>query len=154
MKINWPLLAAGAGALVVGAIWAFRLATPGSGQGAILRPDDAALVARGQRIYQRECASCHGADLQGQPGWRTGPGKAPPHDASGHTWHHPDAMLVMVTAEGTQRRGGAMPAFAEKLSREDIIAVLSWIKSRWPKEIRAAHDRMNRRMNGRGAGRG
>ena len=145
MKVNWTAVMAGVGIAAVGAIWAGRLLDAGTGGAALLRPDDAALVARGEEVYRKNCASCHGADLRGQPGWQTTAGKAPPHDASGHTWHHPDRMLVMVTRQGTMRRGGAMPGFGESLSEEDIVAVLSYIKSRWPEEIRAAHDRINAR---------
>ena len=35
-----------------------------------LRPDDAALTARGEQVYREHCASCHGARLEGQPDWR------------------------------------------------------------------------------------
>lgn len=152
---------AAAGVVLVAAIWwAGRPAPtssgttgvgniPGSGN-VLLRPDDAALVARGERIYAQNCASCHGADLKGQPGWRRNPRLAPAHDETGHTWHHPDPLLVAVTRDGTVFRGGAMPPFGNVLSEEDIIAVLSFIKSRWPEPIRAAHDRINARAGGRG----
>ena len=149
MKVNWTAVVAGVGIAAVGAIWAGRLLDAGSGAGAILRPDDTRLVARGEEIYRKNCASCHGADLRGQPGWQTTAGKAPPHDATGHTWHHPDQMLVMVTKLGTMQRGGAMPAFGSQLSDDDIVAVLSYIKSRWPDEIRATHDRINARSASR-----
>lgn len=151
MKVNWMAVVVGVGIAAVGSIWAGRLLGTGSGGGTILRPDDARLVARGEEVYRKNCASCHGADLRGQPGWQTTAGKAPPHDATGHTWHHPDPMLVMVTRQGTMRRGGAMPGFAGNLSDEDIVAVLSYIKSRWPDEIRATHDRINARYSA-GAG--
>ena len=55
----------------------------------VLRPDDAAVLAQGQRVYVAHCAACHGAQLESQPNWRErGPDgrlPAPPHDASGHT---------------------------------------------------------------------
>jgi mono/diheme cytochrome c family protein len=38
-----------------------------------------------------------------------------------------------------------MPAYAGVLGDDDIIAVLSWIKSQWPAEIRRRHDEMNAR---------
>jgi mono/diheme cytochrome c family protein len=37
-----------------------------------------------------------------------------------------------------------MPAFEDVLDDADIVAVLSFIKSTWPEEIRKRHDRMNR----------
>lgn len=121
-----------------------------------LTPDDAAVVARGREVYAAECAACHGAELQGQPNWQQrntdGLLPAPPHDASGHTWHHPDAMLFALTKHGPQAVAGpqyssAMPAYAETLGDADILAVLSYIKSTWPADIRARHDDINARYD-------
>ena len=65
---------------------------------------DRSLVARGEPLYQQHCASCHGARLEGQPEWqsRNAQGRlpAPPHDDSGHTWHHDDDVLFEVTKFG------------------------------------------------------
>jgi mono/diheme cytochrome c family protein len=112
-------------------------------------PGDRGLVARGQIVYERQCATCHGLRLEGQPGWQTRlPNErmpAPPHDASGHSWHHPDEYLFGVTKEGLVPGKYAppgyqsdMPAFGDKLSDDDIWAVLAYIKSYWPGEIRRA----------------
>ena len=119
----------------------------------LLRPDDAKLVALGQKVYATQCAACHGQRLEGQPNWRQrgadGRLPAPPHDASGHTWHHPDDLLFRITKYGVVKAvdlkdyDSAMPAFEGRLSDEEIVAVLSWIKSQWPPEIRARLDRMN-----------
>jgi len=118
-----------------------------------LRPADSQLTARGASIYAAQCASCHGANLQGQPNWRErGPDgllPAPPHDASGHTWHHPDSVLIRITRDGVAAVAGdpnyrtAMPVYRGLMSDEDIVAVLSWIKSRWPSDVRAKHDQIN-----------
>lgn len=120
-----------------------------------LRPDDAATVALGKKVYDAQCASCHGAQLQGQPNWQTrdaqGRLPAPPHDATGHTWHHPDELLFRITKLGVAKAANlqgydsAMPAYEGKLSDEEIVAALSWIKSQWPAEIRRRHDEMNRK---------
>jgi mono/diheme cytochrome c family protein len=122
--------------------------------GVRLRPDDAATVALGRKVYDAHCASCHGARLQGQPNWqqRDAQGRlpAPPHDATGHTWHHPDEMLFRITKLGVAKAANlqgydsAMPAYESTLSDEEIIAALSWIKSQWPAEIRRRHDELNR----------
>ena len=119
-----------------------------------LRPDDAALVALGQRIYGEQCAACHGLRLEGQANWRErGPDgrlPAPPHDASGHTWHHPDDLLFQITKYGVakvaklQDYATAMPVYEGVLSDDEIVAVLSWIKSQWPADIRSRHDQLNR----------
>ena len=65
---------------------------------------DAEVLLAGRTLYQTHCASCHGADLEGQPNWQTplpnGRLPAPPHDATGHTWHHPDGVLFRITRDG------------------------------------------------------
>ena len=98
--------------------------------------------------------SCHGAKLEGQPNWQTRlPNDrlpAPPHDKTGHTWHHNDALLFKITKLGTKALAGDdyetdMRGFSGELSDKEIIAVLSYIKSTWPAEIRQRHDQMNKR---------
>ena len=105
---------------------------------------DAAQVAHGRALYDQHCASCHGRNLEGQPDWqsRNAQGKlpAPPHDATGHTWHHDDRVLFEVTKYGMSKHAppgyqSDMLAFGDTLSDEDIIAVLAYIKSRWPEAI-------------------
>ena len=142
--------AAVAAALAAYAVWsASRPAEPVYR----LRPDDPALKATGQRIYAAQCAVCHGASLEGQPNWRErGPDgrlPAPPHDASGHTWHHPDEVLFRITKHGVAKVANlkdyvsAMPLYDGVLGDEEIVAVLSWIKAQWPADIRARHDDLN-----------
>ncbi|MGE3376498.1 MAG: cytochrome c [Vicinamibacteria bacterium] len=115
---------------------------------------DRARVALGERIYAQQCASCHGARLEGQPNWRSrqpnGRLPAPPHDESGHTWHHPDRLLFAITKEGLVPPHAPagyesdMPAFAGKLSDDEIWAVLAFIKSRWTSpEVREARAQMS-----------
>ncbi len=119
-----------------------------------LKPDDAEVVAQGQKIYAAECAACHGAQLQGQPNWKqrmpNGRLPAPPHDETGHTWHHPDEALFNITKHGLQYAAGPdyqsdMPAYGGTLTDAEIIAVLSYIKSEWPPDARATHDEINKR---------
>lgn len=106
--------------------------------------DDSAQVALGARLYAERCASCHGAKLEGQPNWQeplsNGRMPAPPHDASGHTWHHSDAELLTITKKGLAAvvpgYESDMPAFEGTLSDEEIRAVLAFIKSTWPKTER------------------
>ena len=110
----------------------------------------------GQKVYAESCAACHGAQLEGQPNWRkrlpNGLLPAPPHDASGHTWHHDDQLLFDYTkfggADGMARRGvegvaSGMPAFETQLSDQKILDVLAFIRSTWPVEIQAEQARRN-----------
>ena len=117
-------------------------------------PGDAARVALGERVYAQHCASCHGATLEGQPNWRSrmpnGRLPAPPHDETGHTWHHADGVLFGITKNGlvppNAPAGYAsdMPAFAGQLSDDEIWAVLAFIKSRWTApEVREARAQMS-----------
>lgn len=115
-------------------------------------------LAQGERVYAENCASCHGANLEGQPNWRrlneNGRLPAPPHDATGHTWHHDDATLFGITKLGTKEFTGLpiesdMPAFKDVLSDAEIRAVLAYIKSRWPARVRQQQDSINRRASQR-----
>ncbi len=113
---------------------------------------DRAQVAQGEALYQSHCAKCHGANLEGQPDWRTrlpnGRLPAPPHDADGHTWHHPDRVLFDITKEGLAAIAppgyeSDMPAFRDVLTDREIAAILAFIKSRWPAEIQARQAKLN-----------
>ena len=110
-------------------------------------PENTSQVARGRAVYELECAACHGMKLEGQPKWRerlpSGRLPAPPHDESGHTWHHADSLLFKITKHGIERYAepgykSDMPGFDGRLSDDDIWAVIAYIKSTWPLEIRAA----------------
>ncbi|MFW7342351.1 cytochrome c [Pollutimonas sp. H1-120] len=109
-------------------------------------PADRALVVQGKAIYANNCVACHGEALQGQPNWRerlpNGRLPAPPHDKTGHTWHHPDAMLFNMVKNGLVPGKTAppgyesdMPAYGEILTDEEIVAVLAYIKSDWPSKV-------------------
>ncbi|NNG05652.1 MAG: cytochrome c [Inquilinus sp.] len=117
-------------------------------------PNDAALVALGRQVYAAECAACHGARLEGEPDWRqpleSGGRPAPPHDETGHTWHHPDSQLFALTKYGGQPFSPAgyqsnMPAFEDRLTDREIEAALAFIKSTWPDQIRARQRRISAR---------
>jgi mono/diheme cytochrome c family protein len=101
-------------------------------------------IEMGRALYADSCASCHGANLEGQPDWRSfnddGTLPAPPHDSTGHTWHHDDTLLFEYTKFGgeaaLQSRGitgvkSGMPAFEHVLSDDDIWDILAYIRSTW-----------------------
>jgi len=98
-------------------------------------------VARGETLYAANCAECHGANLEGAPDWKKplpdGSLPPPPHDSSGHTWHHPDALLLSIIADGGDPAyNSKMPPFKDKLTESEMIAVLDFIKSKWGKDER------------------
>lgn len=109
-------------------------------------PENVDLVA-GKALYAEACAACHGVNLEGQENWRS-PGEdgrlpAPPHDETGHTWHHSDQVLFdytklggreVMAAQGMEFDSG-MPGFGDQLSDQEIWNILGYIKSTWPEEI-------------------
>ena len=105
-------------------------------------------IVRGKSLYTAQCASCHGVNLEGQPNWRVrnadGILPAPPHDETGHTWHHDNALLFLYTklgGEGVLKLRdiegfkSGMPAFSEILSDDEIRDILAYIQSTWPGHI-------------------
>ena len=113
-------------------------------------PHNTEQVATGQQVYVSFCAGCHGTNLEGQPDWQKrlpmGNFPAPPHDETGHTWHHPDQWLFDIVKDGGQRFAppryrSAMPAYRDMLTDDEIWAVLAFIKSHWPASIRAHQER-------------
>ena len=134
-------------AIAVGAETRRAEPEPDAFLGQIIAPEQ---IARGEALYAETCASCHGADLEGAPDWRRrnadGRMPAPPHDETGHTWHHSDRQLFTITKRGV----GAvvpgyesdMPAYRDVLSDAEIFAVLAFIKSTWPERQRAAQARI------------
>ena len=106
--------------------------------------DSVAVV--GRTVYERSCASCHGAQAQGAPNWKhrdkNGDLPAPPQNAQGHTWRHSDAMLFDIISKGLRdpfdkTTGLTMPPFGKALSPQQIHAVIAYFKTLWTPEERA-----------------
>ncbi len=101
-------------------------------------------ILLGRSLYAQHCASCHGIKLEGEPDWQTprpnGRMPAPPHDASGHTWHHSDDELFTITKKGlgavVPGHESDMPTFESILSDDEIRTILAFIKSTWPERER------------------
>ena len=102
---------------------------------------ETATISLGHKLYNERCSSCHGKHLEGQPNWKnplpSGRLPAPPHDQSGHTWHHDDTTLIGITKLGLRPYVGDtyesdMPAFGTLLHDEEIQAIIAYIKSTWP----------------------
>jgi mono/diheme cytochrome c family protein len=119
-------------------------------------PTDAEQVSLGRTVYDAHCAVCHGPQLEGQPDWRqrlhNGRLPAPPHDETGHTWHHPDQQLFGMTKYGMtpyapEGYESDMPAFDSTLFDEEIWAVLAYIKSTWPEGIRQRQTAISERSD-------
>lgn len=105
-------------------------------------PDlDAGRIATGEVLYRQYCASCHKADLSGDTNWmsRTDDGTypPPPQDATGHTWHHADQVLVEIIRDGIPNVLSGMPTFQGTLTDEEILSILEFFKSEWGEDERA-----------------
>jgi mono/diheme cytochrome c family protein len=114
--------------------------------------DDPAAVAIGKQLYRQHCAACHGRYLQGQPLWQLNDQfagrRAPAHDETGHSWQHSDEALFLMTKFGSFEpaavdRPSFMPAFKDVLSDADLLAVIAFIKRRWPLGLRASQAMLN-----------
>ncbi len=105
-------------------------------------------LTNGQTLYAEQCASCHGVNLEGQPDWQTpdnnGILPAPPHDGTGHTWHHDNQLLFEYTqlggeaalaARGVDGFASGMPRFGDTLTDDDIWDILAYIRSTWPERV-------------------
>ncbi len=106
-------------------------------------------LRNGQVLYKEHCASCHGAELEGQPNWRRidkdGLLPAPPHDRTGHTWHHDNRLLfdytklggkALMEARGIAGFKSGMEGFGDALADDEIWDILAFIRSTWPERIK------------------
>ena len=106
-------------------------------------------LGNGQALYKEHCASCHGAKLEGQPNWRRigkdGLLPAPPHDATGHTWHHDNRLLfdytklggkALMEARGIAGFKSGMPGLGDVLTDDGIWDILAHIRFTWPDRMR------------------
>lgn len=84
-------------------------------------------LTQAQTLYNDHCAECHGENGEGEQPDPYAPGKAPPHDPTGHTWHHPDQVNLNTVLVG----GVNMPAFGDKLSHPEAMLILGYIKTWW-----------------------
>lgn len=113
-------------------------------------------IALGETLYAENCASCHGAALEGEPDWQSpkadGTLPAPPHDETGHTWHHDNQLLFDYTrlggeaalaARGISNFQSGMPGFGEMLSDEEIWSILAFIRSTWPERVQDIQTQRN-----------
>ena len=101
----------------------------------------AAPAARsGEQVYRAACATCHGADGRGNPLSHVG-FDIPLPDFTDCSFATPEAeadWFAIVHAGGPVRAfARQMPAFADALSEEEILAVITYIRGmcgdrRWP----------------------
>ena len=139
-------------ALILGLVavtWFLTACGSNTGSVTAVSGDPPDQLVDGKTLYEAHCASCHGINGEGQPNWKVpsaeGVFPAPPHDSEGHTWHHPDQLLLEITANGGSMPNSAMPGFADKLTREQMAATLDHIKTFWDSDQRATQDDITQR---------
>jgi mono/diheme cytochrome c family protein len=89
--------------------------------------------AAGQALYNQHCRQCHGVNGEGQQPDPYAYRAAPPHNNSGHTWHHPDQSNFEAVWFG-RNLAGDMPGFSDKMTPDDVFKVLAYIKTWWSAE--------------------
>lgn len=97
---------------------------------------DPALIAAGEKLYAQNCAACHGATLEGAPDWEQrhpdGSFPPPPLNSAAHAWQHSDSSIVFTITNGRSAgKSHSMPAFGDRLSTDEVRAVIEFIKSHW-----------------------
>ena len=103
------------------------------------------MVLLGEKIYNKNCLSCHGPKGQGlAKDWKVkdenGNYPAPPLNGTAHTWHHSPEQLLYTINKGGVEMGGQMPAFEKRLTEEEKKALIEYMYSLWPKEIQEKYD--------------
>jgi mono/diheme cytochrome c family protein len=94
-------------------------------------PGTAAVLEKGARIYQQSCAACHGPRGYGNgtAGQQLNPRPANLSSIAGMPMGRSDAYMYWTISDGGQQFGTAMPAFKEALSKDDIWAVIHYLRS-------------------------
>ncbi len=118
---------------VVALVFVLAACSSGGASGGVV---DARQVDLGMELYGRQCQSCHGDAATGANALPGAPA-APVHGPSGHTWHHPDGMLVGIVLGSYDYPGRAMPSFEGSLSEEEVRIILAYIKTSWTSSQRA-----------------
>ena len=98
------------------------------------------LISIGQPLFQQNCAVCHGKQAEGviHPWNQKLPGGTyppPPLNGSAHAWHHPLKALVFTVSNGGAPVGGQMPAFKDKLSQEEQLAIIAYFQDFWSDKV-------------------
>lgn len=98
-----------------------------------------AQVEQGAKLFQQNCAACHGAKAEATPNWKQtdadGNYPPPPLNGSAHAWHHPLSVLRQTIVEGGAKLGGQMPGFGNRLDGAEIDSLIAYFQSHWPEDI-------------------
>ena len=101
-------------------------------------------ISKGMQVFESNCIMCHGKEARGiVKNWKKigsdGKYPAPPLNGSAHTWHHSPAQLITTINNGSIKIGGSMPSFEKVLTDSEKQALLGYIFSLWPEEIKTRY---------------
>jgi len=105
-------------------------------------------IARGARLYQENCAQCHGPEAQGHPDWQhakqQGYAAAPPLDGVGPAIKLRKSEMIAIIRNGVKQDGvPVMPAWKGRVSDEEIEDVITWYQALWPGPVYARWRQMS-----------
>jgi mono/diheme cytochrome c family protein len=95
----------------------------------------AGIIKKGETLFAENCQQCHGVrgigERPGDPAAKDDFGfVAPALNDDAHGWHHSDRQLVETILNGSPRNK-RMIAWKETLSRQEVEAIVTYIKSLW-----------------------
>jgi len=94
---------------------AIGLAAGGGGASGGGADDAVQAVSEGERLYRNRCMACHGGELEG--------GFGPELRGIGERMSRDE--IILAVRDGT----GLMQPFRDRLTEEEIAAVVDWIRS-------------------------
>jgi mono/diheme cytochrome c family protein len=111
-------------------------------------PTDAAIspefdinrIANGAKLYQENCAQCHGPEAQGHPDWERGRKEgfaaAPPLNGTGTEVKLSQAQMIHIIRNGVTRDNiPLMPAWQGRVADKDLEDIIAWFQALWPGEV-------------------
>lgn len=127
------VIAMAIGALTIAAlVWLFafrdQAATSGTSlahQVNVIVPDISGQAAAGAVIFERTCATCHGANAAG------GPGGPPLVNKIYEPGHHADAAFVLAVRNGVRQhhwKFGSMPPVPD-VSEAEVARIISYVRT-------------------------
>lgn len=105
-------------------------------------PHSAETVAAGRKVYEQNCASCHGKDGLGDGDAAKAVSPSPALLA--YMIRRPvsvDEYLLWTISDGGKQFETDMPAFKDKLSRDDIFRVVSYMRAGFPQADAAPQEK-------------
>jgi copper transport protein len=117
-------------AIPIGALSAFTFfneATPGLALSNPFLPDEQSLI-EGQRLFEANCAACHGMAGRGNGEAAASLTISPPDFGNGHLDIHTDGDVFYWIRNGLPRTGSPMPAFGDRLSEDGTWHLVNYVR--------------------------